>query len=291
MSGCQYAEVPTAWFRRGPPAGLASTLTLPPTKGHQGSEDTVEVCSCTGTDRTVNQLANRSSARGSAEASGMSNRGAVLWERLALGLNFVVLAIVLGVLFRREGPARLMLEQWGRDRRLRAVLLTIWPKLAAAPRLAPGDTEIRLVEFSDYQCPYCRGMWSIVDSLAADGIAVSYLHLPLPQHVHAAGAARASICAEVQRRFREMHARLFATTEWQRDGNWVREAVEAGVPDTAAFRACLHSDGTTTRLESDMALAARLGVNGTPAFFTSTDWSMGLQSRRALLALVAVDGP
>ncbi len=54
-------------------------------------------------------------------------------------------------------------------------------------------------------------------------VGVAYRHLPLPIHPAAEGAARAAICAQRQRRFEEMHARLFETARWHSDTLWIRE--------------------------------------------------------------------
>jgi len=65
-----------------------------------------------------------------------------------------------------------------------------------------------------------------------------------------------------------MARRLFQHTEWQRDSNWVREALAAGVSDTMAFRNCLQAESTTQKLKSDKTLANEMGVRGTPTFAT-----------------------
>ena len=108
-----------------------------------------------------------------------------------------------------------------------------------------------------------------------------YRHLPLPFHPAAEGAARASICAERQGRFREMYDRLFGTEAWLSDTNWNREAESAGVPDLGRFGNCLHDIDTDRRLAVDRNLAEALAVAGTPTFVHRKGIFVGILSREA----------
>src|SRR5207247_456636 len=145
-----------------------------------------------------------------------------------------------------------------------------------------------LIEFSDYECPFCRTTDVSLDSLRRSGkVRISYHHLPLSIHPAADGAARAAICAEEQGHFAQVHHELMSTSYWQRDSNWVRVARTAGIRDTLQFSRCLVDSTTTKRIAKDIAIATRLGVNGTPAFFTREKNRQGALSVAVALEMLA----
>ena len=189
----------------------------------------------------------------------------------ATDLAMVVMIVLVAYMAWRPGsPLRLRWDDWSQARATRRLLRTEWPRLAATgSRLDSGHAAVELVEFADYQCPFCRQSSAVIDTVVGRGnISMSYIHLPLSIHPAATGAARAAICAEELGRFPAMHHRLMTTDKWQRDSDWVREAVAAGITQRAQFVSCLRSPSTTRRLERDMAAAKRMGVTGTPTFFT-----------------------
>ncbi len=132
------------------------------------------------------------------------------------------------------------------------------------------DAPVRIVEFSDFDCPYCR---RVQESLASvlkrygDRVSISYRDFPLAQlHPNAMRAAAASRCALEQGKFWEYHDRLFANQGQLDPQGLKRLAAEAGM-DAAAFDACLASGRTEAAIHSDIAAAQAAGVSGTPAFF------------------------
>ncbi len=206
-------------------------------------------------------------------------------QRSLVGLNVLALSLVIFVLLRPGGALRGAIDEWQAARALRHSLAEIWPTMVGrSARLDEGAGPVLLAEFSDYQCPYCKAMEPTVEAVIAqqDNAGIVHIQFPLPSHAHAAGAARASICAEGQGRFRAMHRRLFETSRWQEDESWVREAVAAGVADTLAFTFCLKSEATTSRLNDDIELGKRLGVAGTPTFVTRDASESGVRSREEL---------
>ena len=151
--------------------------------------------------------------------------------------------------------------------------------------LFDGGAAMQIVEISDYQCPFCRKSSAAVDSAIQRGVAVAYLNFPLPSHLHAEGAAIAALCAESVGRFREMHARLMSTTEWQLDSNWLREANAAGISNLTEFRKCLGEPAVRHRLDQQRDLAEKLGIHGTPMFVSRVAVHRGAASMSQLLAL------
>jgi protein-disulfide isomerase len=184
--------------------------------------------------------------------------------------NIVVISLVVFALVRPSGPIGEKVVTWRAERHTRAMIDEKFPSIASGSRLDSSKAApVALVEFSDYECPFCRKQHAALQTVIANarGTGVVMRHLPLTAlHEHAEGAARAAICAERQGRFREMNDRLFGTDTWLKDSDWSREARAAGVKDLDAFSACLQSKETTSRLELDHAMANDLGIQGTPSF-------------------------
>ncbi len=195
-----------------------------------------------------------------------------------VGAEIVLFLTVVYILFRPNGAIGSQISQWRENREVRRVLAAEWPLLTDTDgQWGAREGRIVAVEFSDYECPYCRlAHVELKGLLARAPYRVVYRHFPLPSHPAARGAARAAICAGTQGRFSEMHDRLFETTDWQRDTNWTREAVGAGVRDIEEFHRCLGRPGTMARLAQDEALARKLGVTGTPTFFTPSGKEQGV---------------
>lgn len=193
--------------------------------------------------------------------------------KLAGALNGSVNVLIVGALgFVLLGPNGLLgnaITKWRAEARIRNQIAEQWPALTTGgARLDTRGVAVRMVEFSDYQCPFCQRSAPAVERFLANHpeVGVVYRHFPLSFHPAAEGAALAAICAEAQGRFQAMHRRLFETTEWQQDPNWLREAESAGVDDLEEFSRCLGDDAAAARLADDMELGRRLGISGTPTF-------------------------
>jgi predicted DsbA family dithiol-disulfide isomerase len=197
----------------------------------------------------------------------------------------VVSSIMVGLFIFGWGAAgglakvRLWIHDYRSDRLVRQVLSSEWPALSAgASRLGKSTRPAQLIEFADYECPYCRVAGRKLDSLIENSdLVIGYRHLPIRDlHPAAEGAARAAICAEAQGRFPEMHRYLNSTSDWQRDSQWTVIAGVVGGIDTATFASCIPAEATTRRLSEDSAYASRLRVWGTPTFFTRAGRFMGV---------------
>ncbi|HWK88494.1 MAG TPA: DsbA family protein, partial [Longimicrobium sp.] len=146
-----------------------------------------------------------------------------------------------------------------------------WEKLAAEGAvIGRKDAPIKIVEFSDFQCPFCAVVRTKLDSLVArapDRVQVVYRHLPLTAiHPHATKAGVASECAADQGRFKAYHDALFAGQKQIGTRPWAEFAREAGVPDLPRFDRCVESDETAGRVARDAAVAGQLRLEGTPVF-------------------------
>ena len=133
----------------------------------------------------------------------------------------------------------------------------------------PSTAKVTIVEFSDFQCPFCGRVNPTLEQLLRDypnDVRILFRHNPLPFHEHAALAAEASVAAEMQGKFWEMHDQLFADQKDLERPALELHAVQLGL-DLTAFRAALDTHAGKARVDDDMSLARRLGVRGTPSFF------------------------
>ncbi|HEU0076799.1 MAG TPA: DsbA family protein [Longimicrobiaceae bacterium] len=146
-----------------------------------------------------------------------------------------------------------------------------WEPLATGGSvLGAADAPVRIITFSDFQCPFCARVNAGIDRVRANDprrVAVVYRHFPLEAiHPHAFAAANAAECAGAQGRFEEYHDALFAAQDSIGKRSWDRFAQEAGVPDMAEFGRCVAEDRFRARIVADQKAGEKLGVNGTPAF-------------------------
>jgi protein-disulfide isomerase len=133
------------------------------------------------------------------------------------------------------------------------------------PNLGPDDAAVTIVEFGDYQCPFCRSLHrSLMLTLVkhAGTVRIVYKHLPLSFHSVARFAAEAAACAQKQGRFWQVHDALFTASSLNRDE--VIRIVHANVADALATDTCLTERSTSPQIEEDVIEAARLGIDGTP---------------------------
>ncbi|MEW5928204.1 MAG: thioredoxin domain-containing protein [Gemmatimonadota bacterium] len=191
-------------------------------------------------------------------------------DRLANGLTVLMAAcaiLVAGLAVRNQ----LLTPTGSNGGRIREV--EGWRALAREGNvLGRPDAPVRIVELSDFQCPFCaRAHLSLqaVRRKYGDQVAVVYRHFPLSGHRYARRAALASECAAEQGAFEPYHDLLFLQQDSIGIKPWERFAQEAGVGDVGMFRACVESERTAPRIERDAQLAARLGTRGTPTFIVN----------------------
>jgi len=157
-----------------------------------------------------------------------------------------------------------------------AVRITLEPprqtvSAAGRPTRGPAGAPIEMIEFSDFQCPFClRAFPTVRQVLDTYGTRVRlvYRHFPLPNHPNARPAAEAAECAAVQGKFWEYHDRLFADQSKLSDGDLKKTAADIGL-DATKFNACVDSHETRSAVEADVAAGTEAGINGTPAFFVN----------------------
>jgi protein-disulfide isomerase len=156
------------------------------------------------------------------------------------------------------------------------------PRLKVAadgPSQGPANAPIELIEFSDFQCPYClraHPTLKQVLSTYGDRIHFVYRNYPLPSHPNARPAAEAAQCAAEQGQFWAYHDRLFADPNKLSDNDLKASAAALGM-DAARFNACFDSHKYRARVEADTQAGNDAGVNGTPAFFINGRMLSGAQ--------------
>ncbi|HSH51149.1 MAG TPA: DsbA family protein, partial [Bacteroidales bacterium] len=129
-----------------------------------------------------------------------------------------------------------------------------WQQLElAGQRTGAADAPVQMVEFFDYECPFCK---SVVPSIQAiqqkygDKLSISYEHHPLEGHNHAFGAAVAAECAGRQDRFEVFHNLLFAHQDRLGELSYDSLAAEAEVADISSFKVCLENEQTASVVRS-----------------------------------------
>ena len=143
--------------------------------------------------------------------------------------------------------------------------------------MGPADASVQLLEFADFDCPYCASFHNNLRDLRVrypTQVALTYVHFPLPGHRFALPAARVADCAAQQGRFEAMYNLLFEQQDSFGLKPWGDFATEAGIPDSAAFEVCIKRTESIPRVAEGRALAKQLDVQGTPTIVIN-GWKLG----------------
>ncbi|MCX4239873.1 DsbA family protein [Paraliomyxa miuraensis] len=168
-----------------------------------------------------------------------------------------------------------------------------WPAIVSAEAPAKGAAQplVTIVEYSDFECPFCGAFAQTLDELVAaypDDVRVVFQQFPLSMHPGAEPAARASIAAQAQGRFWVMHDRLFAERHANGTERLVEIADELGL-DEAKFAADLEAEATAQRVRDEQAKGREIGVRSTPNFFINGRRVEGALKPEALQRLVELE--
>jgi protein-disulfide isomerase len=153
-------------------------------------------------------------------------------------------------------------------------------EVSTAGRPARGGEKatVTIVEFSDYECPFCKRAEPTVQKVLktyGDKVRFVYRHYPLEFHAKARPAAEAAECANAQGKFWEYHDKVFASSDLSEE-KLKAIAGEIGL-DQAKFDECLAKHSGKDAVDKDMADASEVGVTGTPAFFINGRMISGAQ--------------
>jgi protein-disulfide isomerase len=148
-----------------------------------------------------------------------------------------------------------------------------------APSQGPKDAPVTIVEYLDYQCPYCRRAEDTMTALLQRyGERVRFVHrdFPIDGHPGAFSAARGARCAGDQGKFWEFHRGLFAVPGDYGDADLRKRAAALGL-DAGAFATCLESRRHDEDIRAAQQAGSRLGVSSTPTFFVNGRMVVGAQ--------------
>ncbi len=156
-------------------------------------------------------------------------------------------------------------------------------------RKGAAGAKVRVVEFADFQCPYCSHAADAVRALAkryGDRVEFAYRHFPLRgMHPDADRAAQAAQCAARQGKFWELHDKMYASQHSLDAESILGYGKELGL-DVQKLDDCLQKGETAAEVEMDLAKATDLGVEGTPSFFINGRPHLGNPSEEALGAAI-----
>lgn len=155
----------------------------------------------------------------------------------------------------------------------------------------PEDAQLTIVEFSDFECPYCSKAADGVNAVKkrfGDRVRFAYRHFPLSFHPAARPAAEYSQCAHEQDKFWAMHDEIFANQRSLSADTLRRSAQDAGL-DMTKLDECLASGRASTQVEADMAKAREVGVRGTPSFYFNGRTYEGGTSPQELVSAVEAE--
>jgi protein-disulfide isomerase len=150
---------------------------------------------------------------------------------------------------------------------------------AGAPAKGPKSAPVVLVEYSDFQCPFCARVHPTLEQVEreyGDKVRIVFKHLPLSIHPKAPAAHAAAQAAALQGKFWEMHDKIFENQREMSEEKYVEWAGELGL-DVDRFKRDVASAKVRQQIESDKREAAALGVSGTPSFFVNGRFLSGAQ--------------
>ena len=159
---------------------------------------------------------------------------------------------------------------------------------ADGPAKGPATAPVTIVEFSDFECPFCARVVPTLDQVKqkyGDQVRLVFRQYPLDMHPNAAKAAEAALCADEQGKFWEMHDAMFADQKKLAVADLKATAGTLGL-DAAAFGSCLDSGKHAARVKADIKAGTLAGVSGTPALFVNGRFLNGAVPFEAIAEVV-----
>ncbi len=160
------------------------------------------------------------------------------------------------------------------------------------PQIGPKDAKVKVILFSDFQCPYCKSFFDTYKKLQAgykDRVLFVYKHLPLDFHNQAMNSAMAAACAGDQGKFWEMADKLYATQDsWSKSQgttSFKTLATSLGL-NSAKFGQCVDNAQFKDKIEADKKMAGDFGISGTPALFVNDQFFGGVVSQDELKGVI-----
>ncbi len=160
--------------------------------------------------------------------------------------------------------------------------------LGDAPARGPRDASVTIIEFADYECPYCQKIHPELKQLEQEfhgQVVFAFKDYPLSMHKHAEKAAEAARCAGRQGKFWEYHDALFEGKNGLDVSVLKVDARTVGL-DGAAFDACIDSGAEAAGVKQDIEEGSHLGLTGTPTIFVNKHLFSGTTSYAVLRDMV-----
>lgn len=185
---------------------------------------------------------------------------------------------------QREQQARARLVDELKTKRTDVRVLLDPPRMAIEvnaddPAAGPATAPVTIVEFSDYQCPFCARVVPTLTKLRSvygDKVRLVFKDFPLPNHPQAVKAAEAAHCAGEQGKYWEMHDRLFANQQGLQVPQ-LKDHATALELDATRFGQCLDSGKYTAAVNKDLEYGNSLGVSSTPTVYVNGRAVVGAQ--------------
>lgn len=194
-------------------------------------------------------------------------------ERLPPGTTYEMVKEQLGPAANgqaKQAQAAKVFENLKNEANVKILLATAKKQVEAkGPSRGPDDAKVTIVEFSDFECPFCSKAKNTVDKVmeAYPGkVKLVFRQYPLPMHPNAPKAAEAALCAGDQGKFWEMHDKLFENQRALNAESYKSYATALGLDD-AKFTACMDSGEKAKIVAEDMKAGDEVGVGSTPTFF------------------------
>ena len=177
---------------------------------------------------------------------------------------------------RCKGMMQSLPEVIGQLKKMEAANQPLSPELqkaivenGPAATFGPATATVQVVEFSDFQCPYCSRAADAVHKVKekyGDKIRFTFRQFPLPMHSNAHAAAEAAMAANAQGKFWEFHDLLFKNQQQLDSAGLAQHAKAAGL-NVAAFKKAIDDKQFAAQVDADMKLGESVQVNGTPTMF------------------------
>lgn len=177
---------------------------------------------------------------------------------------------------------------WESEEAQRPRRITEWQDVGlVGSRLGPATASVIIVEFIDYQCPFCRKAAPVLRQLQAKYAGkVSLVLRHLSGHDDSFMAAVAVECAGKLGRFEPYHDHLFSLFDSLGSKPWMEIAREVGIGDTTSFSSCLSDPIVSASIKRDMRLADSLGITATPTFLINDRLLVGFSDSSEITDLV-----
>ncbi len=152
----------------------------------------------------------------------------------------------------------------------------------------PDTAKVLIVEFSDFQCPYCAKGAETMDALKetyGEDIAIVFKDFPLSFHSYAQISAEAAECADEQGEFAAYHDMLFTNQDALDESSLISYADELGL-DTTTFTECLNTNAMAEEVDGDYNDGLAAGVRGTPGFIVNGELVSGAQPESVFVSII-----